>query len=240
LQYSWGRCAVTDYNGGPQGWVIVSVTNGQHLVRNGMLWGWIDNGSAPGALGCPTTDEYGYGSGARQDFTGGSLVWTPGLDHARRLTASSTTSGPGSFANSAIATWMLGYAPGGVRGGPSNLEGSVLGECRDAVNKAVWAVSAGRMTLGAISNAEWADYNAGFRRLGGCQVPSVDQAVSGDIVQIGNGVHTYVVVRNLGGGQLEVVDSNHVHHDGRVMHYNRAFNNNGYAAQSTIWRLGRV
>jgi len=91
-QHLWGDCLVQDFNNGPHGWVIVSTEPPvdpldmpwpQHIVRNGMLFGWIDAGGAEGSLGCPTSDEYPWGGGARQDFESGSLVWLPGMDHAR-------------------------------------------------------------------------------------------------------------------------------------------------------------
>jgi hypothetical protein len=230
----WGSCWLRDYTGGPHGHVIVSYTGGTHVVHDGMLYGWFDNGGAPGALGCPTSDEYGFSNGVRENFARGALVWYSGWNHAQRLWG-----GPGTFANSAIATWMLQRAPGGVSGTVSNAYGVWLGQCRDAVNADVWAVSGHRYNLGALTAAERSNYNLGFQRVGAYRVPSVVQALPGDVVQVGNGVHTYVIVRNLGSGNLEVVDSNHGYNS-RVMHYNRAFNYGGYAAISTIWRLGQV
>src|SRR5262249_27728918 len=117
--HPWGSCRVRDFKGGPLGWVIVSCAAGTRIVRNGMLFGWCDQGGAPGRLGCPTTDEYAFAGGARQDFQHGSLFWEPGWDHARPL-----PQGPGSFANAAIANYLLD---------PSRLNhnlGVVHGECR--------------------------------------------------------------------------------------------------------------
>lgn len=82
--HAWGACTVQDFKQGPSGWVIVSFTGGTHIVRNGMLWGWFDNGGAPG-LGCPVNDEHPVGGQVQQNFTGGSLYWTSGMDHAKRL-----------------------------------------------------------------------------------------------------------------------------------------------------------
>lgn len=81
----WGNCLVQDFKGGPYGWVIVSYTGGTNIVRNGMLFGWLDNGGAPGALGCPTNQEHGYMNGVRQDFQHGSLYWVSGMNHAARI-----------------------------------------------------------------------------------------------------------------------------------------------------------
>jgi hypothetical protein len=97
--HEWGEgCTVQDFDGGPFGRVIVGYSNGTHIVRNGMLAGWLDGGGGP-ILGCPNTDEYAYQAGVRQDFWGkrsktmflGSgfashqLYWEPGFDRARNI-----------------------------------------------------------------------------------------------------------------------------------------------------------
>jgi hypothetical protein len=81
----WGSCIVQDFNGGSYGWVIASYTSGTNIVRGGMLSGWLDNGGAPGALGCPINQEHGYLNGVRQDFQHGSLYWFNGMSHAVRI-----------------------------------------------------------------------------------------------------------------------------------------------------------
>lgn len=83
--HPWGSCQVQDFNKdipntGPWGWFIKA--NG-HVVRQGMLGGWFDNGGAPGTLRCPTSPEYAHGNGARQNFQGGVLEWLPGMGNAR-------------------------------------------------------------------------------------------------------------------------------------------------------------
>ena len=88
--HGWGPCTTQDFNQGvagtPWGWYIRSGRgNTNQIVRNGMLYGWFDNGGAPGALSCPVNSEYPYKGGARQDFEGGWLEWCPGWDHARRF-----------------------------------------------------------------------------------------------------------------------------------------------------------
>ncbi len=89
--HMWGSCSVQDFDGGPLGWVIVSYTNGTQIVKAGMLWGWFDNGGAPG-FGCPTNQEHPWANGVRQDFTSGGLYWTAGMDHAKKVTGTSTGS----------------------------------------------------------------------------------------------------------------------------------------------------
>lgn len=91
--HAWGAgCIVQDFNGGPSGWVIVGYSNGTNIVRNGMLWGWFDNGGGPG-LGCPVNQEHGYSDGVRQDFTHGSLYWMTGMNHASRIDWTDTQDG---------------------------------------------------------------------------------------------------------------------------------------------------
>lgn len=80
--HRWGSCTVRDYKGGDFDWTVASNTAGLHIVHNGMLWGWFDNGGAAKGLGCPTTDEYDWNTGVRQDFQGGSLFWHPGMNRA--------------------------------------------------------------------------------------------------------------------------------------------------------------
>lgn len=140
----------------------------------------------------------------------------------------STSQGPGAFSNATIADWMLAR------------QGQRLGQCRNAVNTDASAVSGGRFQLGG----ERYDYNAGFRRVGAYRVTDVNQAVKGDVVQVGSNenyshLHTYVVVNNHGGGALDVVDSNN-NYDEKVTYHARNFNQSGTASQSTIWRLGHV
>src|SRR5581483_11955730 len=89
--HGWGSCAAQDFSqnipGFPWGWFMrVGAGQPSHTVRNGMPWGYFDNGGAPGRLGCPTSDEYPYANGARQNFVGGQLEWYPGMNHARLVT----------------------------------------------------------------------------------------------------------------------------------------------------------
>jgi hypothetical protein len=81
-EWGVGGCIVQDFSNGPFGHVIVDFTNGTHVVRSGMLAGWLAVGGGPG-YGCPLNDEYAYGAGRMQDFGGGTigsgpLYWVPG------------------------------------------------------------------------------------------------------------------------------------------------------------------
>ena len=115
--HAWGNCKVQDFNGGPYGWVIVSWgywTSAQHtgqnyvphtaLVRNGMLFGWFDQGGAAGSMGCPMNDEHGYMNGVRQDFQIGSLYWVPTMNHAARI----------DFGREGAIAWAWGFNGGGT------------------------------------------------------------------------------------------------------------------------------
>ena len=85
--HTWGPCTVQDFNGGPDGWLIVVYTNsGSVIVRNGMLWGWLDAGGGPGLLGCPKADEFSsadsIGVHQEQKFDYGFTRWRNGWDRA--------------------------------------------------------------------------------------------------------------------------------------------------------------
>jgi hypothetical protein len=146
--------------------------------------------------------------------------------------ASSKPAGARSFKNSLIADEGLKAATSGYGDG-TNRPGQWGGECRDWVNDVVLRVSGGVTNLGG----ERYDYNAGFRRVGAYQVPSANDAIPGDIVQQGTdenspNLHTYIIVKNLGNGVLDVVDSNHMK-DHLVRYYKRTY------TTGTIWRLGQ-
>lgn len=141
-------------------------------------------------------------------------------------------SGAGNFANGSIADFLLQRV--GQNWGQTN------GQCRQAVNIAVSNVSGGRTQTGGYRN----DYNQGFRAAGAYQVPTWQQALKGDIVQVGTNendrnLHTYVIVSNYGNGNFRVVDSNS-RYDTTIRTYDRSFNHNGTAYKSTIWRVGKV
>ena len=117
-QHWWGSCLVRDYNGGPYGWVIVSYTGGVNIVRNGMLFGWFDNGGAPGRLGCPNNWEHSYMNGVRQDFQHGSLYWVSGMNHAAAI----------DFSREGALRWAWNCLPDGAcnYGGARNYAGYCL------------------------------------------------------------------------------------------------------------------
>jgi len=95
--HRWGSCTVEDFHNSDHGWVILVVAgpNRYALVRNGMLFGWFDQGGAPGRLGCPVSDEFSSQvpgvavQSALQQFTGGWLYWTTGMNHAQPISSAS-------------------------------------------------------------------------------------------------------------------------------------------------------
>jgi hypothetical protein len=131
----WGNCQVQDFNGGPDGWVIVG--NGYNtppndypviytfqtaVVKNGMLFGWFDQGGATGSLGCPTSDEQDAGIGVSgaviQHFQGGDLLWVPGMDHAQLI----------DYNYWGAMQWALHCIPSGTCTSPDGIT-DYVGEC---------------------------------------------------------------------------------------------------------------
>lgn len=101
------------------------------------------------------------------------------------------------------------------------------GECRSFVNCVVKLATGQNIAYGSD------DYHRAFRDNGAQQVAR-DSGTKGDVIQVGNGVHTAIVVRNLGGGTYEVVDSNW------VARHKVGVHNYTIPADGVIWRLGTV
>jgi hypothetical protein len=80
----WGSCRVRDFNGGSWGWYLRASTGysapTMH-IHHGMLQGYTANGG-PGTLGCPTSEEFGWYRGVRQNFSNGYLYWQSGMSRA--------------------------------------------------------------------------------------------------------------------------------------------------------------
>ena len=70
----WDYGYVQDFDGGSIGQCAIFDTG--HRVAMG-FWQTYLQGSNHTYLRFPTSDEYGYGSGTRQDFQGGYLTWDP-------------------------------------------------------------------------------------------------------------------------------------------------------------------
>lgn len=77
------------------------------------------------------------------------------------------------------------------------------GECRAFVNCVVWLASNGTQNLGKYSTS----YFKALEEFGD-PVTGIDSLQKGDIVQIGSGVHTFIIISHLSGNTFHVVDSN--------------------------------
>lgn len=92
--------------------------------------------------------------------------------------------------------------------------GTYGGQCKQFVNDILARASHGSVTLGG-------GYYSDYKREGGHRVSAKD-AVKGDIIQLnvpgapdsfGSGMHTAIIVANLGHHKFQVVDSNWVGHE---------------------------
>lgn len=73
----WDYGYVQDFDGGSAGRnAIMSSSSGTFMVRSG-FWVTYLQGDNHTRLRFPTSDEYGYGSGTRQNFQGGYMLWDP-------------------------------------------------------------------------------------------------------------------------------------------------------------------
>ena len=70
----WDYGYVQDFDGGSIGQCAIFDTG--HRVAMG-FWQTYLQGGNHSYLRFPTTDEYGYGAGTRQDFQGGYMTWDP-------------------------------------------------------------------------------------------------------------------------------------------------------------------
>jgi hypothetical protein len=98
-----------------------------------------------------------------------------------------------------VESGVSGYTGGAPLGGGDTMDG----ECRAFVNAIL------KLTLGINTAYGEDDYQRAFREQGGEPI-SATGGMRGDVIQVGDGVHTSIINRNLGGGSYEVVDSNYV------------------------------
>jgi hypothetical protein len=220
--HGWGACEVIDYNVGlagyPSGWFLRSrIPGGTYYVIRTGFWNWYKANDGINRLGCPTGDEYTYGNGARQNFQKGILQWNNtgttlitnpaparqtvsarAADIAQSYSVGGTQWG-GNACTAAGRSGLLGSSQGGYS---SSTGGD--GQCRSFVNCVIYLAS---------NKAIWPTTGT-YAWAGGRVVPAAD-AIRGDVVQVGNGGHTVIVLRNLGaaangGRKLLVVDSNYL------------------------------
>ncbi len=105
------------------------------------------------------------------------------------------------------------------------------GECRAFVNCVVWMVSGHTQNLGG------SDYFQPFLSAGGTEIADINSLVKGDIVQVGQGTHTFIIVRRVSGSTFNVVDSNHIDKNEMVMNYDRTFS---LSSTTRAFRMGTV
>jgi hypothetical protein len=145
----------------------------------------------------------------------------------------------GSYDNAAIADKALTYwngingagsAPGATACQDANKPGDSGGQCRAFVNCVVWMVSGHGQNLGG------SDYFTPFTRAGSQEISNVDELRKGDIVQNGQGIHTFIIVSRNSDGRFMVVDSNHAN-DEKVWYYARAVTLN---STERAFRMGTI
>ena len=143
----------------------------------------------------------------------------------------------GGYDNAAIADKALTYVGqwGGNACNDAQKQGDSGGQCRAFVNCIVWMVSGHTQNLGG------SDYFQTFLNAGGTQITDITRLVKGDIVQVGQGTHTFIIVGKVSAsgssGTFGVVDSNHMG-DEKVMNYDRTFTLDNSTTRA--YRMGTV
>jgi hypothetical protein len=109
------------------------------------------------------------------------------------LPAAPVTQAAGSYDNARIADIAKTY------------EGKKGGQCRSFVNKVVKEASGGSQDISG------ADPNRYFTTLEkyGERITDINKLVKGDVVQVGQGGHTFIIWGRNSSGKFQVVDSNH-------------------------------
>lgn len=138
----------------------------------------------------------------------------------------------GEYTNAKIADTALGYV--GEWGGNACVDaqkpGDYGGQCRSFVNCVVWMASNHAQNLGGFN------YFSTFLHAGGHRITSASKLIKGDIVQEGQGIHTYIIIKHVSGNVFKVVDSNHEYRE-VVRTYDRHVTLNSY---TRAYRMGMV
>lgn len=172
---------------------------------------------------------------ARTARTAAACLLSLGICLAGAAFTTSTALAVGSYQNATIATTALRYVGqwGGNACRDAHKPGDTRGQCREFVNCVVWMASDHKQNLGG------SDYYRPFLSAGGDRITDINDLVEGDIVQVGEGTHTFIIVRKIsaktnGVGTFNVVDSNHEYNE-RVMNYNRTFS---LSSTTRAYRMG--
>jgi hypothetical protein len=140
----------------------------------------------------------------------------------------------GTYNNSDLADKALTYVGqwGGNACNDAHKPGDSGGQCKAFVNCIVWMVSGHTQNLGG------SDYFQPFLTAGGQEITGqgLDGLRKGDIVQIGQGIHTFIIVSRVSGATFRVVDSNHLYNE-QVMTYDRFVR---LDSNNRAFRMGRL
>jgi hypothetical protein len=149
----------------------------------------------------------------------------------------STALAVGSYQNATTATTALRYVGqlGANACWDAHKPGDTGGQCREFVNCVVWMASDHKQNL----STGGGDYYRPFLSAGGERITNINDLVEGDIVQVGEGGHTFIIVKKIsvkanGVGTFNVVDSNHEYNE-KVMNYNRTFS---LSSTTRAYRMG--
>jgi len=137
-----------------------------------------------------------------------------------------------SYNNALIADMALGYvgqwggeacrAAGKLDNGNigSTVGGFGAGQCKTFVNCIVFLASNG----GQYPVGVGGDYFQSFLNAGGQEITDIGSLVKGDIVQVGQGIHTFIIVSKVSANKFNVADSNHdPAQPEKVLNYDRTF-----------------
>jgi hypothetical protein len=145
----------------------------------------------------------------------------------------------GNYENATIATTALRYVGqwGGNACRDAHKPGDTGGQCREFANCVVWMASDHKQNLSTGNG----DYYRPFLSAGGERITNINELVEGDIVQVGEGGHTFIIVKKVsvkanGVGTFNVVDSNHEYNE-KVMNYNRTFS---LSTETRAYRMGSL
>jgi hypothetical protein len=148
------------------------------------------------------------------------------------LMVPSESSAVGTYNNAAIADKALTYVGqwGGNACNDAQKPGDSGGQCRAFVNCIVWMTSNHTQALGG------SDYFSDFAREGSQEITEISALAKGDIVQVGQGDHTFIIVSKVSGSTFSVVDSNHDFSE-TVMNYNRTVS---LDSNTRAFRMGAI
>ncbi|CEA08356.1 LGFP repeat [Arthrobacter saudimassiliensis] len=166
------------FRGYERGAIHWSPASGARVTKGAIRGAWGSIGAEDGPLGYPTGDEYGYRGATRQDFQGGSIVWSAGTG------AQVLRRGIGN-------AYFASGGPTGLLGLPIGGERALRGGAVQSFQKGViyWSPGGGGQLMGgAVLNAYASlGYEAG--RLG--YPLSGERSVKGGRVQDFAGGHIY-------------------------------------------------